>query len=466
MLTLTNSLTKQLEQLDKLPGETVTMYSCGPTVYDHAHIGNLRSFIMDDLLRRTIVASGYKLNAIMNITDIDDKTIHRSMEQYPELEPRAALKKLCDHYEQLFFEDLAAVGVDTHPKTRLFSVVRATDQIPQMQSMITQIHANGLAYISDGSVYFDVAAYIAAGHRYGRLAHIDPSHAQSRIDLDEYDKAEAQDFVLWKGERDGEPSWEFELAGQQLPGRPGWHIECSAMSAALDLPFDIHTGGIDLKFPHHENEIAQTTAATGKDMARIFVHWNHLFVDGKKMSKSLKNFYTLGDIQKKDFSPLAFRLLALQSHYSGEMNFSWKTLEAAKSTLLNLYADLDRVLQPYGQAMPVRTVSPPIESIKKSFIELAGNNLATPSALVEVLRILALDGSLGDIPAHFESVIAFGLSNRTDITNAQKQLITQRVEAKIAKNFAKSDEIRDTLLAQNLEIDDTPNGPRWRRTKI
>ena len=344
-------------------------------------------------------------------------------------------------------------------------MVRATDQIPQMQAMITQIHAHGLAYISEGSVYFDVAKYTAAGNRYGRLAHIDPSHAQSRIDNDEYDKAEAQDFVLWKGERDGEPSWDYELDGHRLPGRPGWHIECSAMSAALELPFDIHTGGIDLKFPHHENEIAQTQAAAGKDMARIFVHWNHLFVDGKKMSKSLKNFYALEDIKKKDFSPLSFRLLALQSHYSSEMNFTWRSLEAARSTLLHVYAYLDRALQPYGDTIEIKPTNQPT-SPEQTFLEDLTTNLASPTALVEVLRILSFGGKPGDLSDYFESILSLDLNNRSDITDAQKKLIHERVEAKATKNFAKSDEIRNTLLAQNLEIDDTPNGPRWRRTKI
>jgi cysteinyl-tRNA synthetase len=222
MIKLNNSLnpnSKDLTELVKHPDKPITMYSCGPTTYDHAHIGNLRSFIMDDLLRRTIVATYGResLNAIMNITDIDDKTIHRSIEEYPELaktDPKAALKKLTDKYEKLFFDDLEAVGVDRS----LFTVVRATEQLPQMQEMIKQIHANGFAYISDGSVYFDVAAYIKAGNKYGLLAHIDPSHQKSRIDNDEYEKQEAQDFVLWKGERDNEPAWDFKLDGQNLPG--------------------------------------------------------------------------------------------------------------------------------------------------------------------------------------------------------------------------------------------------------
>ena len=327
---LYNTLTRETEEVKPLKGDEIRIYSCGPTVYDHIHIGNLASFIHADALRETLKAEGYKVRHVMNITDVDDKTIKRSREEYPDLEPKEALKKLTSKYEELFKKDMEEVGNDLSA----IEFVRATDYIPRMQELIRKLHKGGFAYIADDGVYFSIEAYKKSGKTYGQLLEINSENtSKNRIANDEYDKESAHDFALWKKVRPHEPSWDFELGGKDLAGRPGWHIECSVMSTdVLGQPFDIHTGGVDLIFPHHENEIAQSTA--GKDeylLAKLFFHNEHLLVDGKKMSKSLNNFYTLEDITKKGIDPLAFRLLVLQSTPRNQANFSWKILQAAQN---------------------------------------------------------------------------------------------------------------------------------------
>jgi cysteinyl-tRNA synthetase len=332
-----NTLTKKEEDFKPLEGNEARIYSCGPTVYDHIHIGNLASFIYADELRQSLTKQGYKVRHVMNITDVDDKTIAKSQALYPDLEPKEALKKLTSHYEEVFMRDMKAVGNNTEA----IEFVRATDYIPQMQELIKKLYTDGFAYMADDGVYFSIDAYKKSGKIYGQLTPIDSQNtSESRIQNDEYDKESVHDFALWKLKKDHEPFWEFELDGKDLAGRPGWHIECSAMSAAkLGQPFDIHTGGVDLIFPHHENEIAQSTA--GKDenyLARVFFHNEHLLVDGKKMSKSLNNFYTLDDIKKRGFDPLAFRLLVLQSSPKSQSNFSWEIMQAAQNRFNKLHA--------------------------------------------------------------------------------------------------------------------------------
>jgi len=327
---LYNTLTKKTEEVKPLKGDEFRIYSCGPTVYDHIHIGNLASFIHADALREALKAEGYKVRHVMNITDVDDKTIKRSREEYPDLEPKEALKKLSSKYEELFKKDMEEVGNDLSA----IEFVRATDYIPQMQKLIKKLHEGGFAYIADDGVYFSIEEYKKSGKTYGQLLEVNSENtSKNRISNDEYDKESAHDFALWKKARPNEPSWDFELGGKDLTGRPGWHIECSTMSTdLLGQPFDIHTGGVDLIFPHHENEIAQSTAGEDdKYLAKLFFHNEHLLIDGKKMSKSLNNFYTLHDIKERGFSPLAFRLLVLQSTPHNQANFSLKILQAAQN---------------------------------------------------------------------------------------------------------------------------------------
>lgn len=447
---LFNTLTRKVEPLEPLQDQTVGIYSCGPTVYDHAHIGNLRAFIFADTLRRTLGCAGYKINSVMNITDVDDKTIHRSLKDHSDLEPAAALAKLTGHYERLFLEDCQALGIDLSG-TKL---VRATEHINDMVELIKELHSNGIAYATADGIYFSISKY-RQKHSYGVLSQVQLNEdtAQHRIDNDEYEKQDARDFALWKTSDPGEPNWEIEIGGQVIAGRPGWHIECSAMSAKyLGQPFDIHTGGVDLIFPHHENEIAQSRGATGQDLARVFVHNEHLLVDGKKMSKSLSNFYTLKNITSKGFSPMAFRLLILQSHYRSQQNFTWEALEGTTQLLKKIYAWADMSHQ--DQGMPAVWLG----DITSAMLD----DLNTPSALAVLAQ------HLDEVPGQdtlkaVESLFGLQLTGRPDINTNQKNLIEKRELARKAGDFDTSDKLRDELKQHGLEIEDTPNGPRWHR---
>ena len=283
-LRLFNSLGKKIEVFKALKDKTVRIYTCGPTVYERAHIGNLASFIYADTLHRVLSSAGYKVEHVMNITDVDDKTIAASRQEFPDDDPKEALKKLTGKYEKLFMKDLEAVGINT----REIKFVRATDNVELMQKLIQKLLDAGIAYIADDGIYFSISKYQAAGKTYGQLVEVTAdSTEESRINNDDYDKDNAHDFALWKKAKPDEPAWDFTVDGKDMAGRPGWHIECSAMSAhELGQPFDIHTGGVDLKFPHHENEIAQSTAADGDILASFFIHSEHLLVDDQKMSKS------------------------------------------------------------------------------------------------------------------------------------------------------------------------------------
>ena len=287
---LYNSLSKKVEKL-KPTNDTVSIYSCGPTVYNRAHIGNLSAYIVADVLRRTVKATYGSVKHVMNYTDVDDKTIKASKNKYPNEEPAVALEMLTDHYIEVFLKDMELVGNSVSD----IDFIRATDPktIGGMKALIRKLYEEGFAYVAEDGIYFSIKDYKEAGNKYGQL--VDLSNctlSKERIENDEYDKKDIHDFALWKKKKEGEPAWEFILDGKDITGRPGWHIECSVMSEMnLGVPFDIHTGGIDLKFPHHENEIAQSTAfRSNKTYARFFVHNEHILIDGKKMSKSLNNF--------------------------------------------------------------------------------------------------------------------------------------------------------------------------------
>lgn len=474
---LYNSLTKQLERVEPNQGK-VRIYSCGPTVYERAHIGNLASFIYADTLRRALEIGGNDVEHVMNITDVDDKTISRSREQYPGLEPMEALKKLTSHYEKLFMNDLVAVGVDVEK----IKFVRATDNIEAMQKLIAKLLAGGVAYITGDGIYFSIDEYKKRGKTYGQLVDIEPSSmTRSRIDNDEYDKDSPQDFALWKAQKPGEPAWDLEIDGTNIAGRPGWHIECSAMSTKyLGQPFEIHTGGVDLKFPHHENEIAQSTALNGEHLAKLFFHSEHMLIDNQKMSKSLNNFLSLEDIKDKGFDPLAFRLLVLQSQYNNQSHFSWENLKSAQNRLEGYCQMADVALQP-GKAGDIWDMTAEqsglvfldFESIKSKLLDAIEEDLNMP----EVLKIanstesdMLHFGIEEDQLTHFtsllklmERLLGLGLLQRADITTEQKLLVAQREEARRDKDFAKSDELRNQLEKQGIGLNDTPDGSVWYR---
>ena len=476
---LYNSLTKSVEDFRPLDGTTARIYSCGPTVYDYVHIGNLSAFITADLLRRALTYAGthrdtYSVQHVMNFTDVDDKTIRRSRAQHPDLEPKDALQKLTTQYSDAFLHDMQAIGNDTAALT----FVRATDPetIDGMKQLISSLHEKGFAYIADDGVYFSIDAYRKSGKTYGQLVELTSTNtSNARIQNDEYDKDSIHDFALWKTQKPGEPAWEFNLNGIDLHGRPGWHIECSVMSAqALGVPFDIHTGGIDLQFPHHENEIAQSTAGAATDVyAHTFVHNEHVLVDGKKMSKSLGNFYTLRDLEEQGVSALAFRMLVLQSHYRKSTQFSfdnataahnrlhhWRNIAALRHQIHDTLHDDD------DKAMELR-------GARTAFLEALYNDLDTPNALrsidetfdsIEKKPLHAIQQrALVEFLEAIDETLGLQLIQTTpDILDVQKKTILARTRAREEKDWATSDALRDQLLKDGIELVDTVQGSIWR----
>ena len=481
---LYNTRTRKTEELQPLEDKHVRMYSCGPTVYDHAHIGNLSAYIFADTLRRVIQqVANCRVTHAMNYTDVDDKTIRRSRERYPDMAPRKALHKLTGEYIKLFLSDMEKIGNDTHALTFL----RATDQtiIAGMHELIEKLYEGGFAYIADDGVYFSIEAYRKSGKTYGQLLELTLENtSEQRIQNDEYDKASVHDFALWKMQKDNEPAWPFTLDGHDLTGRPGWHIECSVMSrSALGQPFDIHTGGVDLIFPHHENEIAQSTAGEMSPvMATIFAHNEHILVDGKKMSKSAKNFYTLQDIIDRGYDPLAFRLLVLQGHYRNQVNFTWESLDAAQNRLRRWrqLADLRfQVVQPdqFLDKLPASIeANNPYTKLGaqavSEFKDAMLDDLDTPRAIVAVellMDAMEREGMLSfllpgltTLLQQINWVLGINLFGE-DIGKRQKQLIARREKAREAKGWALSDELRGRLQQQGIGLRDTPYGTVWYR---
>ncbi len=464
---LHNTLSKKVEAFVPLKDGQATIYSCGPTVYDHIHIGNLRAFVTADILRRSLQASGLTAQHVMNFTDVDDKTINRSQQTNPDASPEEALKNLTREYEQIFLNDMHAIGNDVDA----IEFVRATDSIPAMQELITKLHHDGFAYIAADGVYFSIQKYRAAGKKYGQLLELKAANTNTaRINNDEYDKESAHDFALWKTQRANEPAWPFELDGHDLTGRPGWHIECSAMSVgALGQPFDIHTGGVDLIFPHHENEIAQSTAINDHNYAQYFVHNEHLLVEGRKMSKSLNNFFTLRDVREKGYEPIVFRMLVLQAHYRSPLNFSWSNLAAAQNRLQAFYAMAALRWQSGGDQDNAQTISEASQTLLKH----AQNDLDTPQMLATIsLLAKTLENSQlssNDQPAfvalleQIDDLLGFDLASQTDITDDQKDLLERRNHARTKQNWEATDALRNELLKSGLGVRDTAYGQIWHR---
>ena len=488
-----NSLTKNKVAVEPIHYNTIRMYSCGPTVYNDVHIGNLATFIRDDILKRTlrsgstnytnenpIIYHGYDVRHVMNITDVDDKTIRGS--KHEEFcvndDPIQSLLNLTEKYETVFREDMVSVGNDIDS----IEFIKATDTIPEMIQLIQGLLNAGVAYKTDDGIYFSIKKYLESGHKYGLLQKLDINKSKSRIDNDEYSKDNASDFALWKVALDGEPSWcaEFgdsEGANFSMPGRPGWHIECSAMSKQLlGLPFDIHTGGIDLKFPHHENEIAQICGSGSTELARIFVHSNHLLVDNRKMSKSIGNFYTLKDIEKRGFSAMAFRMLVLNSHYRNEVNFSWDSLETAQNRLSTWQHAIDRGWQDYSYTeSDIMSEEPSTAAYSdanlqyKLLHEALLHDLNTTKALeiVDICLREAVDGKYNElcmvkIASVINNILGVKLICK-DIPEECKTILTLREEARSTNDFDKSDKLRQELLIRGFTVMDTDYGQVWGR---
>lgn len=473
-----NTLTKKVDVFSAVQPQQTTIYSCGPTVYDHVHIGNLSAFIVADTLRRTLLAHGQVVKHVMNFTDVDDKTIRRSHELYPDEAPMAALKMLTTTYGDYFLDDMKAIGNDVEAFT--FIKAAGDDTIEGMRQLITKLFQAGFAYIADDGVYFSIETYKKSGKVYGQLLEISDSNtSEERIANDEYDKESAHDFALWKKKKLGEPAWEFRLDGQVLDGRPGWHIECSVMShIGLGQPFDFHTGGIDLIFPHHENEIAQSTALTGNPTyATYFIHNEHILVDGKKMSKSLGNFFTLKNLVEAGIDPIAFRLLVLQSHYRHQTNFSFENASSAAHRLRNWrniaalrHQTHDTLINDDEKDTSDKTIS--LYATSQAIIEALSNDLDTPTALTIIDEAFSrLQGAkLNNIHQHallqlletIDETLGLQLIRSTpDITDAAKRLILERQQARDKQDFKTSDLLRDRLLEIGVVVRDTSSGSVW-----
>jgi cysteinyl-tRNA synthetase len=445
-LKLYNSLTREIEEFIPLEQGKVGLYTCGPTVYNYPHIGNYRAYVFTDMLKRYLVYRGYSVNHVMNITDVDDKTIRDSIAQ------GKTLKEFTEFYTEGFFTDRDSLNI-IPPNT----YTKATDYIGEMVAMVEQLLAKGYAYkTDDGSVYFD----IKKDPNYGKLSHFNISdlkeNAEGRLNKDEYDKENAQDFALWKAwdENDGDVFWETSLG----KGRPGWHIECSAMSIKeLGESFDIHTGGVDLIFPHHENEIAQSECATGKDFVKYWMHNEHLMVDGSKMSKSAGNFYTLRDLIEKGIDPVAFRMWLYTAHYRTKTNFTLDTVNGSGTAIKRLY---DTYLS-LGDETGVIS-----EKYKNKLIGVMDEDLNTPQALA-LLWELVHDGNISNPDKRatlldFDKVFGFGLDNLKEelIPEDILNLSTKREEAKKSKDWATSDMIRDEISSLGYKVEDTSTGPK------
>lgn len=475
---LFNSLTRKIEKFTPLEDNIVRMYSCGPTVYNYAHIGNMRSFLFADLLQRVLrVVGGYKVRWVMNITNIDDKTIRDSAigspAWIPEMgkqtdDPMKNLMKFTEFYRKAFLEDIQKLGINLKD---FYKMPKATDYIPQMQDLVRRIVEKGFGYIVNGSVYFDVSKW-RQYDIYGKLYRIDFEKFKegSRIDADSYDKEEFSDFALWKARKEGEPYWEFTLNGIKCDGRPGWHLECSVMEREiLGLPFDIHTGGVDLKFPHHEDEIAQSKAGYGVEPTVFWCHNEFLLVEGKKMSKSLGNFFTLRDLLEKGIDPIDIRYLMLSAHYSTQLNFTFDSLNSAhkaRHRVQNYIYDLFDVQNPKGKEIDAQKLKDLI------FAELA-NDLQTPKALAALFEFIN-ENPASELSLNSSKSLLLFFEELNKIFNVWKvepkpkveiaipeeivELANMRLKARKEKNFALADELRDKIKAQGYQIIDTKDG--------
>jgi cysteinyl-tRNA synthetase len=465
MFKLYNTLTNQVEEFQPLEPSVVRMYVCGPTVYDYAHIGNFRTFLFADLLRRYLKYKGYQLHHVMNITDVDDKIIARAVER------GLLLRDFTDQYITYFFEDFDALGAE-----RPEEVLRATDHIPEMVAIIQRLAANGHTYQSDNSTYFRIGSF----EKYGRLSKMNfagnLTGASERVDADEYEaKENARDFVLWKAAKPGEPSWETEL-GQ---GRPGWHIECSAMSMkALGETFDIHAGGVDLVFPHHENEIAQSEGATGQPFVRYWVHAEFLMVEGQKMSKRLGNFYTFRDLVEKGYTPRAIRYLLLSAPHHKQLNFTLEGLRGAESTVERLNDFKQRLSEARPEAGATPALTELLARARTRFETALDDDLNTAEALAalhDFVRETNTALAQGTVKAEdqqalltlvdrFDAVFnIFGEVKQELLDSEIQALIGERQAARKTKNFARADELRQQLTALGIILEDTKDGVRWRR---
>lgn len=462
-----NTLSRQVDEFHPLEEGKVRMYICGPTVWNFAHIGNFRTFVFGDILRRYLKYRGHDVTHVFNLTDVDDRIINEAAKQ------NISIDEFTAPFIQYFWEDFDALGNERPEETP-----RATHHVAEMIDIIRKLLENGHAYESDGSIYYRITAF----PEYGKLSRISFSGniegGSDRIDTDKYEKEDARDFALWKmvGE-DVEPGWDAPFGR----GRPGWHIECSAMAMRyLGETFDLHAGGMDLQFPHHENEIAQSEGATGKQFAKYWIHSEFLKIDDVTMSKSKGNFFTFRDLREQGYSPLAIRYLLLSVPYRKQLNFTFEGLQGAESTIVRLQnfrslvsdARTSEGSNPDGAAHISKALSAFEAAMDDDF-----NTAAALAAIHDLVRmvntVLAHEGLKADEQAavldaikRFDSVLGiFGTEESEILDSDIDALIAERQAARHQRNFARSDEIRDQLLERGIVLEDTKDGVRWKKTK-
>jgi cysteinyl-tRNA synthetase len=453
---LHNTLSGRVEEFTPIEAGHVRMYTCGPTVHDYAHIGNFRTFLFEDLLRRVLLQQGYRMTHVMNLTDVEDRIIKKAAEH------DQTIDEFTEKYIEAFFEDLDTLRIE-----RAEHYPRATEHIFEMVSLIDLLNEKGHTYVADGSTYFRIATF----PRYGALAHLDHAglKAGARVDVDDYGKDDPRDFVLWKARKPGEQSWETPLG----IGRPGWHIECSAMSMKyLGESFDIHTGGVDNIFPHHENEIAQSEAATGKTFVRYWLHAQHLQdTMGEKMSKRLKNFTTLRDLIAEGYQPRAIRYALLSgAHYRSPLAFSPELLKAADSAIKRL----DEFAVRLGEV----SEAPPTSEVRQRWDDALRDDLNLPAAVGAVFEFIKtfntrLESGQATPEERAGAMAMLRHANRIlDVIEFPQaldaeveQLIAERQAARDRRDFGRADQIRQQLLHVGIQLDDTKDGTRWKRIR-
>lgn len=469
MLKFFNSLTDRVEEFQPLEPGKVSMYCCGPTVWSWAHIGNFRTFVFEDVLRRYLEYKNYQVMHVMNLTDVDDRIIAESGAAGQTLDEYTA------QYIDAFWQDFDALGCE-RPEV----APRATRHIAEMAELIRQLEKKGHAYRSGGSIYYRIGSFAD----YGKLSKINfagnIAGASERIDTDKYDKEDARDFALWKAvESETEPSWSTVIGR----GRPGWHIECSAMSMKyLGETFDIHAGGVDLVFPHHENEIAQSEGGTGKQFAKYWIHGEHLKVEGETMAKSKGNYYTFRDLVNMGYTPAAIRYLLLSVPYRNQLNFTFDTMRGAETTVARLRDFRARLTAGKHDTGINEALHEITQKALRDFEEAMDDNLNTSVALAALHNLMrevntALSGGCRvrrdnqkevlDALARIDTVLnIFGEESAEMLDDEIAALIEQRQEARRQRNFARADEIREELTAHNIILEDTKDGVRWKRGAV
>jgi len=444
----------------------VTIYSCGPTVYSYAHIGNFRTFLFNDFLRRYLKFRGFQVNHAMNITDVDDKTIQGARSA------GITLKEYTEKFTEIFFKDLQTLNVEPVEHTP-----KATESIDAMIEIITNLKNKSFIYNREGTYYYNISKFAD----YGRLSRLDLKGIKSglRYDTDEYEKDDIRDFALWKAPKDNEDLWETPIG----KGRPGWHIECSAMIRKIfKKTIDIHTGGVDLIFPHHENEIAQSEAAYDEKFVRHWIHIEHLLVNGSKMSKSKNNFYTLGDLLSKGFSPRSIRYLLYSAHYKKQLNFTFEGLKQADQALMRIDSLIVRLKEIKNNKKENSEIEKLINNMMSDFVDSIDSDLNIAKGIgvffefIHAVNLMLSENALSqkdcenilDTIKTIDAVFGFIFfpvirEKKIDEKKIEKR-ISERIEAKKMKNFEKADEIRNQLLNEGIILEDTKDGTRWKIT--